>query len=135
MQTKIKALKTLHDTLPRRGWNPQPPGLLSDAHPTEPPRPAIWGGIISLNQPAYNVTRALVDCFTITLITAQKNSTIKITQNKDHSTIKTSFCQYQMYFFFFFVFLFFLLFYIAPDKSGYPHYIFLISPQKYVDTH
>ena len=25
---------------PRRGSNPQPPGLQSDAHPTEPPRPA-----------------------------------------------------------------------------------------------
>ena len=26
---------------PRRGSNPRPPGLQSDAHPTEPPRPAI----------------------------------------------------------------------------------------------
>ena len=26
---------------PRRGSNPQPPGLQSDAHPTEPPRPAL----------------------------------------------------------------------------------------------
>ena len=25
---------------PRRGWNPRPPGLQLDAHPTEPPRPA-----------------------------------------------------------------------------------------------
>ena len=28
---------------PRRGLNPRPPGLQSDAHPTEPPRPAhVW---------------------------------------------------------------------------------------------
>ena len=27
---------------PRRGSNPRPPGLQSDAHPTEPPRPAIY---------------------------------------------------------------------------------------------
>ena len=29
----------------RRGWNPRPPGLQSDAHPTEPPRPAIHRAI------------------------------------------------------------------------------------------
>ena len=28
---------------PRRGLNPRPPGLQSDAHPTEPPRPALKG--------------------------------------------------------------------------------------------
>ena len=27
---------------PRRGSNPRPPGLQSDAHPTEPPRPALY---------------------------------------------------------------------------------------------
>ena len=26
---------------PRRGLNPRPPGLQSDAHPTEPPRPSL----------------------------------------------------------------------------------------------
>ena len=28
-------------SLPRRGSNPRPPGLQSDAHPTEPPTPAV----------------------------------------------------------------------------------------------
>ena len=31
---------------PWRGSNPRPPGLQSDAHPTEPPRPAQFGNIL-----------------------------------------------------------------------------------------
>ena len=33
---------------PRRGLNPRPPGLQSDAHPTAPPRPAIYWKLINV---------------------------------------------------------------------------------------
>ena len=35
------SLSTKECCRPRRGSNPRPPGLQSNAHPTEPPRPAV----------------------------------------------------------------------------------------------
>ena len=40
----------LHESMlpTRRGWNPHPPDLQSDAHPTEPPRPALVSWLCSV---------------------------------------------------------------------------------------
>ena len=50
------AWKIFHDQTPRKmlptsaGLNPQPPGLQSDVHPTEPPGPQLLNRILSLRQ-------------------------------------------------------------------------------------